>query len=69
MEKSQMGNYNNRDVVQVDAKERKKFIVIGDSILNICKDVGLQRSATGQFINPGATTRDILDHVKPTLQK
>ena len=68
------GNNHNRDVDQVEpktnAKEGKKFVVIGDSMLYNIQGRGITKKHNVTVCaNPGATTRDILDHFKPILRK
>ena len=51
-------------------KKRKKIIIIGDSILNGIDELGLQRNHNVRVrAHPGATSRDIVDHIKPAARK
>ena len=51
-------------------KKRKKIIIIGDSILNGLDEIGLQRNHNVRVrAHPGATSRDIVDHIKPAARK
>ena len=51
-------------------KKRKKIIIIGDSILSSLGKLGLQRNHNVRVrAHPGATSRDIIDHIKPAARK
>ena len=51
-------------------KSRKSVIVIGDSLLNGIDDRGLCKHHHVKVpLHPGATTRDIADHVKPVARR
>ena len=60
----------NKNTKQAVKKERKNIIVIGDSILNGIEERGLSKHHNVKVRpHPGATTRDIIDHVKPVARK
>ena len=50
--------------------KRKKVVIIGDSILNGLDELGLQRNHNVRVrAHFGATSRDIVDHIKPAARK
>ena len=73
-ENKSLESNSNKDDNQVaskdSVKERKIFVVVGDSMLNNIEGRGLAKKHNVTVrANPGATTRDILDHIKPALRK
>ena len=55
---------------QTTVKERKRITIVGDSMLNGIFDEGMQKHRNITIKrHPGATTRDIVDYVKPVIRK
>ena len=55
---------------QTKTKNRKRIMIVGDSMLNGILDEGLQKDPNVQVKrHPGATTRDIVDYVRPVIRK
>ena len=55
---------------QTKTKNRKRITIVGDSMLNGILDEGLQKDHNVQVKrHPGATTRDIVDYVRPVIRK
>ena len=55
---------------QAKTKSRKRITIVGDSMLNGILDEGLQKDHNVQVKrHPGATTRDIVDYVRPVIRK
>ena len=55
---------------QTTVKERKRITIVGDSMLNGIFDEGMQKHHNITIKrHPGATTRDIVDYVKPVIRK
>eukprot|EP00112_Aurelia_sp_Birch-Aquarium-sp1_P013475 Seg2862.5 transcript_id=Seg2862.5/GoldUCD/mRNA.D3Y31 product="hypothetical protein" protein_id=Seg2862.5/GoldUCD/D3Y31 len=49
---------------------RKSITIIGDSILNGLEEAGMQKDHNVKVrAHSGATTRDIVDHIKPVVRK
>ena len=49
---------------------RKSITIIGDSILNGLEEAGMQKDHNEKVrAHSGATTRDIVEHIKPVLRK
>ena len=64
---SEITNKNTRQAVK---KKRRNIIVIGDSILNGIEERGHSKNHNVKVRPyPGATTKDIVDHVKPVARK
>ena len=55
---------------QLIAKSWKRFTIIADSMLNGIYEEGMQKDHNVK-VNPhsGATTRDIVDYLKPVVRK
>ena len=61
-------NENNGDSTIV----KKRITIIGDSLLNNIAEKGLQKNKNQRVkvrCHPGATTTDIIDHIKPEIRK
>ena len=55
---------------QAKTKSRKRITIVGDSMLNGILYEGLQKDHNVQVKrHPGATTRDIVDYVRPVIRK
>ena len=55
---------------QTKPKSRKRITIVSDSMLNGIFDVGSQKDHKVQVKrHPGATTRDIVDYVRPVIRK
>ena len=54
-------------------QQRKTIIVVGDSILNGINENGLSKNAKKHNVkvraHPGATSRDLIDHIKPVARR
>ena len=54
-------------------QQRKTIIVVGDSILNGISKNGLSKNAKKHNVkvraHPGATSRDLIDHIKPVARR
>ena len=49
---------------------RKNITIIGDSVLNGLQEAGMQKDHNVKVrAHSGATTRDIIDHIKPVVRK
>ena len=62
---------NNVDRNNDENSNKKKVVIVGDSLLNGIKEAGFKKSKHEVKIvpHPGATTEDLVDHVKPLLHK
>ncbi|MCP4485599.1 MAG: hypothetical protein GY823_13750 [Flavobacteriaceae bacterium] len=62
---------NNKDRQKEAAtKSRKRITIVGDSMLNGIVEEGMQKDHNVQVKrHPGATSRDIVDYVKPVIRK
>ena len=54
-------------------QQKKSIIVVGDSILNGINENGLSKHAKTHNVkvraDPGATSRDLIDHIKPVARR
>ena len=59
-----------RKTTQQTKTVRKNITIIGDSILNGLEEAGMQKDQNVKVrAHSGATTRDIIDHIKPVVRK
>ena len=64
---SQKGDKNNN----TNVIDRKNVFIVGDSLLNGINENGMKKLNHNVKVrnHPGATTEDIIDHIKPILRK
>ena len=72
--KSQTGNKNvdnDNGSENANDTDRKKIFIVGDSLLNGINENGMKKLNCNIKVrnHPGATTEDLLDHIKPILRK
>ena len=60
----------NKDKKEVRETLKKDIIIIHDSMIECVNGWGISRSSSVKIrSHPGATTEDIIDHIRPTAQK
>ena len=69
-EEKQDKKSNQGKTMKQSKSARKNITIIGDSILNGLEEAGMQKDHNVKVrAHSGATTRDIVDHIKPVVRK